>query len=211
MSKNIKLQHVIMNIVEVVMRCHPCGCRVICRVLYRCEVFRDIFIRNDDNTTWMLTGCTFDVGTSSRKVFLHRFTHIVDMHLFGITGYITESCLFRHGTDGTGTECMAFSEYFLDELMSSPLIFIGEIQVDIRNLIGIEAKECLEWNIMTIALHDGTTVWTYLVRQVKSALDFRIINPLTVVAVWTQIMRNQRIDFGNTGHGGGKGGSNRTS
>ena len=121
----------------------------------------------------MLTGRALDITASCREVILHRLAHVGDIHFFAVAADVAIGCLFGDGADGSGTEGMIFSEYFLDERMGAPLVFVGEVQVNIRRLVGIEAKEGLERNVLTGSLHDRVAVRTFLVRQVKSRFDIR--------------------------------------
>lgn len=63
MSEQIEFQHIVVNLVEVEMRGPPRCRNVVGRVLDRREIVNVHVVRNDDDSSRMLSGRPFDVLT----------------------------------------------------------------------------------------------------------------------------------------------------
>ena len=78
------------------------------------------------------------------------------------------------------------------------LIFAGEVQVDIRHLVALEAEEGLERNVKALLGERFAAFRTDLVRQVDAAGV--ILVPFDVLVVRTEIVRRERINLGDVRH-----------
>ena len=104
---------------------------------------------------------------------------------------------------------MRLTEDIPDERMGFRLVFIGEVQIDIRCFsLG---QEGLERNVLSVALHHMAAFRTHLIRKIVAGLYLRIIKELSMVAVRTAVMRDQRIDFRDSGHSGCERGTDGSS
>src|SRR5690606_1275679 len=80
------------------------------------------------------------------------------------------------------------------------LIFPGEVQVDIGNLVPFKAEECFKWYVMTVFTVHGATVRALLIGKVIATSDRTVGKKFGVMAVRTNIMGLKWIDFGNLEH-----------
>ena len=80
------------------------------------------------------------------------------------------------------------------------LIFTGEVQVNIRHLIAIEAQECLKRNGKSLLIERFSALRAGLVRHICAAAKALIFVPFDVMAFRAQIMRRERIYLGDVRH-----------
>ena len=92
--------------------------------------------------------------------------------------------------------------------MGARLVFPGEVQIDIGYLVPIETKEGFERNILPVFAELMATVWTILVRHIKTRSIRTICDEFTVLALITDIVRRKWIDLSDPYHGRDKAGSN---
>ena len=145
-SQNIQLQQVRVDGMVIKMRRDNIGIHIICRMLYRGEGI-DIFTeRKNDDTARMLSGGSPDTRTSLYDP-VDLAVSLVHATLFVIIFHITERCLVRQRTDGSGTEGLSRTEDNLCIFVCLTLVLTGEIQVDIRLLVSLKSKERLKRNI----------------------------------------------------------------
>ena len=83
--------------------------------------------------------------------------------------HISKCCLFRNTTYGSRLECLALTEEYLGVCMCLRLILTREVQIDIRLLVSVESKECLEWYIVSFLYKRCSTIRTVSVRHITSA------------------------------------------
>ena len=76
----------------------------------------------------------------------------------------------------------------------------GEIQVDIRNLVTVEAQEYGKGDVVSVTNHVCSTMGTSFGRKVKAGIHFVVQEELTVFTLGTTIVRLQRINFRNVKH-----------
>ena len=97
----------------------------------------------------------------------------------------------------------------LHHLMVRPgLIFIGEVQVNIRHLIARKAKEHLERNVEAVLHQRLAADRAVLVRQVNAHLIFALIHvEEALMAMGTAIVRRQGVHLGNAAHARHKAGA----
>ena len=89
--------------------------------------------------------------------------------------------------------------------MRARLILPGKVQINIRNFVSLEAKECGKRYIQAFLLHPGTALRTFFFRHVISDIVLsRFRRPLKMSALRTDVMRCERIYFCYPRHGSGK-------
>ena len=123
--------------------------------------------------------------------------------------------LIRQTGDGSCAESIALAKEYFCVGMCMALVLAGEVQVNIRLLIALEAKERLERDIKSVFLHLRSALRAVLVRHITSGttgigLDLIGIE-IAVLAVRADIVRTQRIYLRNVGHGCRERGSNRST
>ena len=88
--------------------------------------------------------------------------------------------------------------------MGLTLVLAGEVQIDIRLLISLEPKECLERDIKSFFFQWFSTDRTVFVRHITARSPGKAFNQfgikVVIMAGFTIIMGMQRIYLGNTGH-----------
>ena len=93
--------------------------------------------------------------------------------------------------------------------MNTRLILTCKIQVDIRHLITLKTEKCFERNAESLLGQRLATGGTQFVRQVNAARI--LIVPLNVPIIRAEIVRGQRIYFGNIRGKCRKGRTDRTA
>ena len=101
-------------------------CLVIGRMLNRCERVNFLTMRYNNDTAGMLTGCTSDTDASAGNPVQLAGTFMLFM-LFVIMHGITVSRLVRQCTNGSRTECLAFTKDNLRISMRLTLVITGEV------------------------------------------------------------------------------------
>ena len=176
---------------------------VVCRMLYRCE-FLDLYTyRKNDDSTRMLACRSSDSRTALDDPVDLAVT-LVLATLFVIILDITECRFLCQGTNRTSLECLTFSEDNLCISVRIRLIFSGEVQVDIRLLVTLETKECLERDIKSFFVQLRAAFRADLIRHIATChtaefLYFRRIK-IMIFAVRAQIVWRKRINLRDTGH-----------
>ena len=97
--------------------------------------------------------------------------------------------------------------------MHASLNVSREVQINIGRFVSVESKEGLKHNIVSVCLVFGSALGTFFIGQVKARPHTAVGEELIVLAcgIGTVVVRRQRIDLGNTCHGGYEGGSNRSA
>ena len=189
-------------------------------MLYRAEICYVHILRNNDQPSWVLPGCSLDTDKPLCKaIFLGMCSF--DSTLFQIFFYVTKRGFFGQCSNGAGTENMIGTEKYFCIFMSFSLILAGEVQVNIRRLfIAGKSKEGLKRNIKAVPTHLGSADRTCLLRHICSATeielfvetalrDFGVRIPadsqrreFRITALRTHVMRRQTVNLCNAGHKG---------
>ena len=141
----------------------PGGTLVIGRVLNRGEVIDVHVVGHDDDPGRVLPGRPLNPGGSLGKaVFLGAAELDVLVPLVGL--YVTIGGLIRHGTNRPGPEHVLLTEEDFHVVMGNWLVVPGEVQVNIRDLVPLEPKEGLEWDVVPVLDQKGPTLWTVALR-----------------------------------------------
>ena len=198
MSQNIEFEKVVVDRVIVKMGRDNIGRHIICRVLDGSEGV-DVFTQwQNDDSTRMLAGTAADTGTA-RQQALDLTVALGDPFIFKIMFHIAVGGLVGHGRYGACLEGLLVAENDLGVGVGFGLVFSGEVEVDIRFLIPLEAQEGLERNIKTILVKLLSAVGALAAGHIDSALTLVFHDQRRVkigkMAVCAVIMRRQGIDF----------------
>ena len=92
---------------------------------------------------------------------------------------------------------MVFAEDVLGVAMDAALHVAGEVQVDIRLFVAVEAQERLEGDV--VAVHDafGAALRAVFIRQVKAVGHAAVGEKLAPFALGAQVVGRQAVYFGN--------------
>ena len=93
---------------------------------------------------------------------------------FGPLHDVAISRLVLDGTDGPGAEDVILAEEFFRVLMGFRMVFTGEIEVDIRDLVAVEAQEDSERDVVAVLVERRAALRADLVGQVEAAADFAV-------------------------------------
>ena len=88
--------------------------------------------------------------------------------------------------------------------MCAGLVFARKIQVDIRRLVAVKAKEGFKGNGMAVPVIIRSALRAFFGWEVKAGPVTSVRDKLTIFTVWTNIMR-AKVDFRDTGHTGDEG------
>ena len=145
-SEDVELQQVMVDLMVIEVGGDDRAGNIIGRMLYRGEGVDLLAMRQHDDTARVLArGPAYADAALYETVDLR--TSLIDALLLVILLHHTEGRLVREGTDGTRLEGVAVAEDDTGVGMGLRLVFTGEVQVDIRLLITVEAEEGLERNI----------------------------------------------------------------
>ena len=175
------------------------------RVLERREIV-DVHISwANHDARRMLAGGALHAGHTGREFFDEN---IIECKAPVLRVFLHETVgrLVLDAGDGPGAEYIVAAEKFFRVLVGHALVVAGgEIEVDIRDLVAIEAKEYGEWDVVPILIQIVSAFRAWLIGQVEAAAHGAIFEELGPVAIRAHIVRRQRIDFRDAGHGGDEG------
>ena len=127
-----------MNLMEIEVRCFPSRIWIVCRILYRRKIMHIHIQRHNDNTTRMLTRCSFYTFTTLSQIYTLCLIKRLTLHLFFISFNITIRRLLLNRTYSTCSKDVIISKYFFCIGMGIRLIFTGKVQIDIGNFIPLK-------------------------------------------------------------------------
>ena len=176
----------------VEMSGHDIRIHIICRMLYRRKGIDLLPERKHDDTARMLPGASADPRTAKHDTVNLTFAFALSP-LDKIILHIAKRRLIRQRPDGSCPIGLASPEYDLRIFMRKTLIISGEIQIDIRLLISLESKECLEGDVEPVLQQRLTAYGTGFIRHVPSTpsgiFSHFLGIKITVMAFLTIIMR----------------------
>ena len=209
MAEDIELDKLIIKRVEVEVERNALCILLFGRVLYRAEIEYFKILRHYDYASGMLArGLSRSDAAIGKPCFL-RFGDIYIV-LLTIMLHIAVSGLLHYARNGACTEGMPFAEHDFGKFMRDRLVFSGEIQVDIRGLISLEAEEGFKGYLVAVAVQGRSAVRTVLRRKVNTASGaVADIGEFAVLAFRAAIVRRERIDLGNACHMRNEGGADR--
>ena len=209
MSQNIQLNQTVIDAVIIVVSSNRSAVLIIGRTVHRRNIMDIHITRHNHNATGMLARSALDAG----KAFYKR-CHMRRMHMQILALVIFSDKAYRRfvgdGSNRTGAANVIAAEKLLGVLVRYALVrhcgriiwinTAGEVQINIRNLITVEAQENRERDIVTVAQHSGAAFGAILRRQVKAAVYLIVHKEFAVTAMRTAVMGLQRINLGNIQH-----------
>ncbi len=84
--------------------------------------------------------------------------------------------------------------------MGARLVLTGEIQVDIRRFVAVEAQERLEWDVMPVLEQLRAAFRAVLVRHIEAGAVFTGGDEFAVLAFRADVVRHEGIYLGDTRH-----------
>ena len=178
--------------------------------------------RHNHDATRVLTRGTLDACQALYQLgYLGRMgmAIILFIILFNITngGFISHRSNCSRTAHIVAAEkllCVLVRHFLVGQGMSAGVIRVmtaRKIQINIGNLVPMEAQENGEGDIVSIPHHGRAALRTSLRRQIKARIHLVFHEKLAVTTFRTAIMGLQRIDLSYVQHGGHKGGANATT
>ena len=208
-AKNIQLNQTVVDAVIIIVCRDGFAGLVIGRTVHRRDIVNIHITRHNHDAAWMLAGRALDACQTAHERSNLRRMHGNALFLV-ILADIANGCLVRNRGNRTCAAHVVAAKKLLGILMRDALVghsrriigvnTAGEVQVDIRNLVAMEAKENCERNIMTVAQHPRAAFRTFLRRQVEAAVHLIVQEELAVTAMRTAIVRLQRVNLGDVEH-----------
>ena len=205
MAQFVQLEQGVVQVLELEVGGQQAARHVICRVLDGAEIVDLVGVRHNDHAAGVLTGGTLDAGAAQRQAV---FLGVVDgaLPLVQILFNVAVGGFILNTGHRAGLEHVGLAEQFLGVAVHVGLVLAGEVQVDIRFLIAVEAKEGLEGDVVAIHQHPGAAMGAVFVRQVKAVVHAAISDELAVLALGAAVVGRQTVHLRDTGevrHGGG--------
>lgn len=183
---------------------------IVGRMLNRREEMNVHVARHDHNAGRMLARRRFDAHAA--------MGHLVDVGnvLFDALFLeefldVAERCLVGDSLDGTSAIDIVLAEQDFRVFMRDRLIGTGEVQVDIRDFIAVEAEEDGKRDVVAVFNHGFAADRAYFVRQVIAAAVGAVGDEFAVLAFRAAPVRRQRVDLGDTRHGRDERGTDGTT
>ena len=212
-SQNVELQQVVVNGMIVKMRCDNRRCHIVGRVLHRRKRIDLLSERKNHDAAGVLTGRSPHTDAPSGKP-LDFTLSLADASVLTVAKRIAVGCLVGDRRNGARLEGLLMAENNLRIGMRLGLVLSREVQVDIRLLVSLEAKEGLKRNVKAGTGQRLPAVRAVLLRHIHAAfprIGFYLLGiKIRIMARLTVVMRRQRIDLCNSGHCRNKGGADRS-
>ena len=178
----------------------PLGFVVVRRVLHRAEVPDLVLLGDDHQTAGVLAGGTLHVHTAHGQPGLLSAAGLL-APLGEVFFDVAEGGLVRHAADGAGAEDVGLAEHFHAVSVRLGLVFAGEVQIDVGNLVAAEAQEGLKRDGEAVLLEGRSALGADRVRQVRAAVAARghLKRRVLAVRVGAAVVRRQRVDLRDAG------------
>ena len=199
MPELVELADRVVNRVEVEVGRDVVGILVVGRVLHRAEVVDLLALRDDDHAARVLARRALDAGAGDRKALFLRLVQRAPA-LLGVFFHVAERGLVRDRGDRAGLKDVLAAEQRLGVAVRAALVLAGEVEVDIRRLVAVEAEERLERDRVPVAVEVAAAARALLRGQVEAREIGAVRDELAVLAVRADVVRLERVDFRNAGH-----------
>ena len=209
-SEAVQLDQHVVHGVKVEVSGHDAALQVVRRVLDRGELANIVVLGQDHDAAGVLARGALDAYTARRQAVLLGFGHRLS-GLLQVFEHVTVGGLFRQGADGAGAEHGAGAEQLLDIGVGPGLVFAGEVQVDIRHLVALEAQEDLEGDIKALLGQLRAADRAVLIRQIDAHRVALGDIEVTLPALGAAVVGRQGVDLGDAGHAGHEGGADATA
>ncbi|MNI39102.1 hypothetical protein D3C73_932750 [compost metagenome] len=197
MTQNIKLEQVGIKGMIIKMSSHPFRACIVRRILNRRNIFNLDIIRHNNYSARMLSCTSLHPGAAGRKTIKLGTPPMLVMLLLVFLGK-AKCCFLGNCPDRPCAEHIFLAKHNLGEIVGLRLIFTGKVKIDIGHLIPLKTKKGFKRNILSFSFKLMATIWTILIRQVKSARNAAVQEPFTMFAfrVQTNVMSRQRVNLG---------------
>ena len=118
---------------------------------------------------------------------------------------VAEGRLVGDGLDGASAVDVVLTEEDLCVLVGNGLIGTGEVQVDVRDLVAVEAEEYGERDVVAVLDERRAADRADLVRKIVATAVGAVGDEFAVLAVRAAPVRRQRVDLGDARHRGDEG------
>lgn len=173
---------------------------VVGRMLNRREEMDVHVARHDHDAGRMLARRRFDAHAA--------MGHLVDVGNVLLDALFLEELLdvakrrlVGNGLDGACPVDVVLAEEDFCILMRDRLVGTGEVEVDIRNFIAVEAEEDGKRDIVAIFDKRFAADRADFVGQIVAAAVRAVGDEFAVLAFWAAPVRRQRVDLSDAGHG----------
>ncbi|MPM32960.1 hypothetical protein SDC9_79527 [bioreactor metagenome] len=175
--------------------------RFICGILNRRIVKDVVLLGDDDNPARMLARGDLDILAALCNAFLLRAAQHLP-RLFLIDADIVKRSTLRNAADCSRAERMPAAEHLLDVFMRNGLVFAGEVKIDIRRLVAVEAQKHLKRDIKSHLIIAAAADGAILIRHVDAAgIEQAVYGKVAVLAVRADIVRLKRVYLRDSRHG----------
>ena len=191
-SQNVQLQQVMVNGVVVKVGGHRIRGHIVRGMLHRGKGVDLLSQRQHNDAARMLSGASSDSRTARDDPVNLTGTFLIAT-LLVIIFHVAKGGLIRQRGDGSGAEGLSGAEDYLRIFMGLTLVFTGEVQVDIRLLVALEAEEGFKGNVKAVLFQQFSADRAVFVRHVAArpariGLHLRGIK-IAVMAFHTVIVR----------------------
>ena len=187
-SQLVELQNRIVQRMEVEVGSYHVAVCLVGGVLYRREVVDLVIVRHNDHSARVLRRGALYSGAAYRKA-LHLCVVEFNAALLAVLLYEAICCLILNCGNSTRLEHVILAEQFFGVAVYLTLDLAGEVQVDIRRLVSLEAKERFKRYIVAVADHINAAVRTVFLGEVESRAYRAIGYELVVAALRAAVMR----------------------
>ena len=157
-------------------------------MLHRGKVVYVIIIRHNDHSARVLRRGALYSGAAYRKA-LHLGVVEFNAALLAVLLYEAVCCLILNCGNCSRLEHVVLAEQFFGVAVYLTLDLAGEVQIDIRRLVSLEAKERFKRDIVAVADHINAAVRTVFLGEVESRAYRAIGYELVVAALRAAVMR----------------------
>ncbi len=167
MSQNIQLQKIMVNLMVIEVGGDDRGMDIIGRMLHRRKGIDLLAVGQHHDTARMLS-----CGAPYPDTALHQSVNLRiplgNAPLLVIFLHHAEGGFVRQRADGAGLEGIAVAEDHTRVGVRLRLVFAGEVQIDIRLLVAVEAQEGFKGNIKAPAVEFRAALRALLRRHVAA-------------------------------------------
>jgi len=199
--QNVELHEAVVHRVEVEMRGDCVLVGLIRRILNRRIVEDVVLLRYDDDTTGVLSRRHLHVLAALGDALALRAPKRLTQLFFENTNVFKRRAL-RNAADRSRAKRVAAPEHFFDVFVRNRLVLTGEVQVDIRRFVAVEPQKDLKRNVkarffILRAADRAILIWHVDAAGVCQTVDVEV----AVFALRADIVRLERIDLRDAGHG----------
>ena len=187
MAQLVQLEQGVVQVLKLEMGGQQTARHVIRRVLDGAEIVDLVGVRHDHHAAGVLAGGALDAGAAQRQAVFLGVVHGA-LPLVQIFFNVAVGCFILNTGHRAGLEHVGLAEQFLGVAVHIRLVLAGEVQVDIRFLIAIEAEEGLEGDVVAVHQHPGAALGAVFVRQVKAVVHAAVGDKLAVLALGAAVV-----------------------